>query len=257
MWRLMDELKLSEFAEFTEDGFRALLRQLKMGGYRFARYDDGENPSDDRHVLWRHDVDVSMHRAARLAEIEAEEDVHATYFVNLRCAFYNLLEPEIEALLKGIRALGHDIGLHFDTSAYDKCEWTSESLALAVRRERTFLEVLLEAPVSAMSWHNPELSNVLVFDEDRIEGLINAYSGRLNKLYTYCSDSNGYWRFKPMAHVIGEAPERLHLLTHPEWWTPDPLSPAERINRAVAGRASKVRRNREALLAATGRRNIW
>ena len=91
----------------------SLLRQLEAAGYRFARY--GERPSD-RHVLWRHDVDVSMHRAARLAEIEAERGAVATYFVNPRSAFYNLLEPEIEVLLRRIRSLAHEIGLHFDVA---------------------------------------------------------------------------------------------------------------------------------------------
>ena len=93
----------------------SLLRPLEAGGYGFARY--GERPSG-RHVLWRHDVDVSMHRAARLAEIEAERGVVATYFVNPRSVFYNLLEPEIEVLLRRIRSLGHEIGLHFDAGAY-------------------------------------------------------------------------------------------------------------------------------------------
>ena len=95
--------------------FVSLLRQLEAAGYRFARY--GERPSD-RHVLWRHDVDVSMHRAARLAEIEAERGAVATYFVNPRSAFYNLRSPKSRRLLRRIRSLGHEIGLHFDAGAY-------------------------------------------------------------------------------------------------------------------------------------------
>lgn len=61
-----------DFTEFTEVGFRNLLRQMKTARYRFARY--GEN-AGDRHVIWRHDVNCSMHRAAMLAAIEAEEGV--------------------------------------------------------------------------------------------------------------------------------------------------------------------------------------
>ena len=53
----------ASFQGFTETAYRDILRQLKTGGYRFARYGDG---GLDRHVIWRHDVDISMHRAARL-----------------------------------------------------------------------------------------------------------------------------------------------------------------------------------------------
>jgi hypothetical protein len=244
---------MEDFAEFTEAGFLALLGQLKAGGYRFARF--GEKPSA-RHVFWRHDVDVSMHRAARLAEIEAETGAVGTYFVNPRSAFYNLLEPEIEILLRRIRSFGHDIGLHFDAGAYSVTSWTNDSLKAALQREVSFVENLLQARVTAFSWHNPEFFNLLQFDADEIGGLINVYARQLRLTYTYCSDSNGYWRFKPMGEVIREGHERLHLLTHPEWWTPEAMPPSERIDRAILERARKVRSDYDLLLERFGRRNI-
>jgi hypothetical protein len=94
---------MAAYGDFTEASFRDMLRALKAGGYRFVRY--GEAP-EGRHVLWRHDVDFSMHRAAQLARIEAQEGATATYFLNAHCAFYNLLEPEILQLCKEIRAAG-------------------------------------------------------------------------------------------------------------------------------------------------------
>jgi hypothetical protein len=96
----------TKWSEFTEVGFRSLLLQLKDDGYRFARYGHDE---PHRHVLWRHDVDLSLHRATRLAEIEAEEGAVATYFVNPRWMLYNLEEPEILACVRRIIALGHQI----------------------------------------------------------------------------------------------------------------------------------------------------
>jgi hypothetical protein len=74
--------------------------------------------------------------------------------------------------------------------------------------------------------------------------------------YIYCSDSNGYWRFKPMDEVIREGHHRLHLLTHPEWWTPEAMPPSERIDRAIFGRARKVRHDYDVLLRKSGRRNV-
>jgi hypothetical protein len=243
----------SEYLEFTERGLRNLLGLLKSGGYRFAKFgDDGT----DRHVLWRHDIDVSVHRAFRLAQIEAEEGVFSTYFVNPRSAFYNFLEPDILALLKSIKALGHDIGLHFDAEADGVTRWTNEQLEAAVRCDRSILATVFGRAITAVSWHNPDLSNLLDFDAEEVGGLLSTYSAKLRRDYVYCSDSNGYWRFKPMGKVIAEAHLRLHLLTHPEWWTPEPLSPSDRIDRALMGRARAIRTRYDSLLKHGGRRNI-
>jgi hypothetical protein len=48
----------------------------------------------------------------------------------------------------------------------------------------------------------------------------------------------------------------LHLLTHPAWWTPDEMSPSERIDRAILGRARATRGDYDALLKAAGRKNV-
>lgn len=242
-----------QFHDFTEDAYRDLLRLLKCRSYRFFRF--GYNGAA-RHVLWRHDVDVSMHRAARLAEIEAEEGAVATYFLNPRSDFYNLLEPEIAALIKRIVAAGHEIGLHFDASGFSVTQWTGKTLARAIARERRLLEAILEKSVRAISWHNPDLSNLLDFQDEMTGGLINAYSAILRRDYVYGSDSNGYWRFKPMNELIAEGHCKLHLLTHPEWWTPESLPPSKRIDRAIMGRARATRLRYDALLARGGRMNV-
>ena len=61
--------------------------------------------------------------------------------------------------------------------------------------------------------------------------------------YAYISDSNGYWRFDRLPEVIAAgAHERLHVLTHPEWWQEEAMSPRERILRCIAGRGAAPRR---------------
>jgi len=242
-----------DWSEFTEEAFRNLLRQLKVCGYAFARYGEIRN---DRHVLWRHDVDFSLHRSARLAAIEAEEGALATYFVNPHCTFYNLAEPAVVRRLEIIAGLGHEIGLHFDAEAFPTTDWSHADLERAVERESRLLELITGRVPNAMSWHNPELAKLLRFDADTIGGLVNAYGATLRARYAYASDSNGYWRFKPMAEVIAEGHDRLQLLTHPAWWTPKPLAPSERIDRCIRGRAAAVRAEYDALLASGGRMNI-
>jgi len=240
-------------AEFTEGCFKRMLAALKGAGYAFAGF--GER-HDGRHVLWRHDVDLSPHRALALAKIEAEEGAIATYFVNPRANFYSLSEREVVKIVSHISGLGHQIGLHFDGDAQGAGNWTAESLEAAVAEEARLLRLAVGFKIMAVSWHNPDLGNLLDFDANVIAGLHNVYCRRIRDEYTYCSDSNGYWRFKPMTEVIAEGHDRLHLLTHPEWWTPEPMSPSDRIHRAINGRAKANRRFYDELIAAAGRANV-
>jgi hypothetical protein len=242
----------ARFDEFTEAGFRHLVSQLQVGGYAFASF--GER-RDDRHVLWRHDIDVSVHRAARLAEIEADMGARATYFFDLRSSFYNLAEASVLTRARAIAAHGHHLGLHFSV-APPAHGWSLEILQQAVVRERNLIESILEAPVTAVSWHNPVLSNLLDLDVETIAGLANAYGRCVRTDYVYGSDSNGYWRFSPMAEVVAQSHPRLHLLTHPEWWTPEPMAPSVRVDRAIQGRARAVRAGYDAVLAQSGRINV-
>jgi hypothetical protein len=49
--------------EFTEAAYRRILQAAK-GHYRFERFGTS---SAEPHVLWRHDIDISVHRALRIA----------------------------------------------------------------------------------------------------------------------------------------------------------------------------------------------
>ncbi len=42
-------------------------------------------------MLWRHDVDHSLNRAYRLAEIEEEFGIKATYFIHIQSGFITCL----------------------------------------------------------------------------------------------------------------------------------------------------------------------
>jgi len=188
-----------------------------------------------------------------LAEVEAKEGFRSTFFLMTRGRFYSLPEPECFALVQQISALGHEIGLHFDSGTD---QWSAKDLTAAISREKHFLEDLVDQPIKSVSYHNPDMSNVLQFNDERIAGLHNAYSAALRRDYVYCSDSNGYWRFMPMPEVIAAGHDRLYLLTHPEWWTPTPMPPRDRIARAIVGRAEAAMQDYDRILLDAGRVNI-
>lgn len=237
-----------DYSEFTEDGYRRALASAKAS-YAFEPFG---TESTERHVLWRHDVDVSVQRAARLAEIEAEEDVRATYFFSFHSTFYNLLERPVLDAAATVLACGHWLGLHFDSAFAGRGD-----VAERIAREEAQLADLLERPVVAFSFHNPGVVNDdLAYDHDTVAGLVNAYGRSIRERYRYVSDSNGYWRHDRLLDLLEEPPPYLHVLTHPEWWQEKQMAPRARIERAVQGRAERTLRDYDELLEAAGRRNL-
>jgi hypothetical protein len=228
--------------DFTEQRFRWLLRLAKRR-YRFEPF--GTNCTEP-HILWRHDIDYSLERALRIASIEAEEGVQATYFLLVTCRYYSLLEREARRSAQRILALGHRIGLHFDPLVY---EGEARPMEDAIHHERELLEGIVAAPVAVMSFHNPAQAGVLDVTRHELGGLLNVYGGRIRSDYLYGSDSFGVWRFTPMQQVLEEARHpRLHLLTHPVWWTEVPASPRAKIARAIAERSRFLQQTYDDLL---------
>lgn len=241
----------SKTADFTENAYRELLRVARVR-YAFRPFAEAVEVASG--ILWRHDIDISVHRALALARIERDEDVRATYFVHLHSSFYNAFESDIVGRLRQIVALGHELGLHFDPQFSGSTPTDRDALARAVSRERDHLQETVGAPVVAVSFHDPDVAGFTDIHDDRIAGLVNAYGNRLRRDFTYCSDSNGYWRFKPIRDVLTEpGHDRVHVLTHPEWWVPEPMTPRARIARAIDGRAASVARRYDEALRALGR----
>lgn len=238
------------FEEFTRDHYCNFVRQIAKQ-YNFRTYDKFD--PEERFVLWRHDVDMSMHAALKLAQIEAEAGVRATYFLLPGSVYYNLFEPRVKRCMEGIRALGHAFGLHFDASAYSLN--SPSDLEEALTNERTMLEAYCGQPITAFSFHDPAPST-LVFNQERYSGLVNCYSQFFRDKVKYVSDSNGIWRYKRLDEVLQEAPPRLQILTHPEWWTEIPMSPRARVFRCIEGRARYCLSQYNAALAAGGRDNV-
>ena len=222
------------FTDFTEESYRALLRTARAE-YRLIDYADYR--AAGKNCLWRHDIDYSVHRGLRLAQIEAEESIKATYFVLLHSEFYHFGEKTVTAMLREILALGHRLALHFDPSYYDVGDL--ESFSRWLDYEKQILETLFATTLHAFSIHQPDVGgDWMNLGRDEICGMVNTYGPHLKSEFTYCSDSNGYWRFRRLRDVLAEASApKLQILTHPAWWTPEAMSPRSRVSRCVDGRA--------------------
>jgi len=173
---------------FDLEHYRELLDAARAGGYRFAFFDRAPEAGD---LLLRHDVDLSLDAALRIAELEAEADATATYFLMTRSEFYNLDAPSGERALERLRELGHRVGLH--------AVWPH------VDRDERFDPVL--------AWHNPDPEYMRL----PVDDLVNVMTAPWADVYR--SDSNLHWRQGcPHEELRAGAFERLQLLTHPEIW---------------------------------------
>lgn len=170
--------------------YRELLEAAQAGGYRFARF--GEGPADGD-IFLRHDVDLSLDAALRMAELERQLEATATYFLMTESVFYNLASKEGVTAIERLRTLGHRVGLH------------------AVYPNAT-LDGRFD-PVVA--WHNPDPA----YMRAPVAGAINVMEDRYFDPAAYRSDSNQHWRSGcPHDELRAGAFTWLQLLTHPEIW---------------------------------------
>ena len=241
------------FSDFTHNHYTELLLEAKKE-YEFIEFNSIEINKDKKIILCRHDVDVSIHEALHLAHIENEINVKATYFLLPHSEFYNLFEKSITDMVNEIISLGHNIGLHFDPIYYNVT--TKEELEHWLNFEKEVIEKIFHIKVNTFSFHNPT-EEILTFGDLSYAGMLNTYANEIKSNILYCSDSNGYWRFKRMFDVISiDKPNKLQILTHPEWWTAEIMSPKQKIWRCIEKRAEKNKNFYENTLSKFGRNVI-
>ena len=226
--------KLSTTADFTLAGYRGLLISLLGKGYEVRGFADADPQC--RHLVLRHDIDVSIEAALPVAAVEKELALRATYFVLLRGEIYN---PFSKAGLDGlmeIAGMGHEIGLHLDAALYGD---DRRALDRAAEAECAALEALVGREVRVISFHRPAKS--LLGFAGPIAGRRHAYEPRFFAEMGYCSDSKGDWHHgAPLEHPAVAKGRALQLLTHPVWWTGEGAPPEARLRRFLEARMATL-----------------
>ncbi|MDL0121108.1 hypothetical protein PNP85_01985 [Halobacterium salinarum] len=221
----------STTCEFTYDWYRNFLQGLNDADRNFTTY-DGEIETGD--VLLRHDVDLSVERAVRMAEIEAAEGVQATYFLLVTTKMYNLLNDEVRERVSRIRSLGHNIGLHFSTHQYYEEEPRTKSLVKRIEIERQIFKMATGIPVDTVSFHIPP-DWVL---RQSFDDFVSTYEERFFSEISYRGDSNQRWRNDPP--FDSGYPEKLQILVHPGLWGENDREFEDCVHRAVDNVAESV-----------------
>lgn len=235
------------FQDFTFDHYRTLIRETKKK-FNFLNYSD--LPSDSHFALWRHDVDFSVENALKMAQIEKEEGVKATYFILLHSEFYSFLDKAKVEQVKSIIGQGHDIGLHFDCQFYDAT--SVDTVVNWLEFEKTLLEKVLCCEIKSFSFHNPSVNQIQMKDWT-YAGMVNASATYFYEDVGFVTDSNGFCKEGAILDTIHENHRPMQVLTHPVWWSEQIASPKERMDLFFRERAQVARTTYQNIISAGGR----
>lgn len=218
--------------EFAYRDYLHLLRTIRSTG-RLTDFRSVLNDQPDRYVVLRHDVDFTIERAYRLAKIEHDEGVQSSYFIMVDSEFYNAFSPRHTALLREMAAMGHHVGLHYQSP---EGEHGDEAILNDIQYKLQLLSGITGRPADRFSYHRPSRADLTrALDAD----IVNAYAPAFFTYYAgeapagplnvkYISDSMGQWNFtQPFTRpdeAFFAAHERVQILAHPCWWTQEGLA---------------------------------
>ena len=213
---------------FSHAGYRRLLEFISREmGYPLCPL--REAPDEGPFVILRHDVDFSLAKAREMAELDHEAGARSTFFVLLTAPYYNPFSAAGVRALREIADLGHEIGLHYDSSEFEAMDTEGRRRRVGVRAAA--LADAVGQPVTSIAQHKPASSGV----RETFPAFRDAYDPHWIHEIGYLSDSRMRWGY-PDVEGFFRAHRRSQLLIHPLWWSAEPT---DRVGafRAVRDRA--------------------
>lgn len=138
--------------DFTLKTYHSLLCALQKADYRFYTFEEycerKEDLSDSKFVILRHDVDEIASNALKIALLEHELGIRATYYFRI---VKQSFDPDI---IWKIVALGHEVGYH-----YEDLVFADGDMSKAIGTFATHLQEIRKFyPVRTVSMHGSSSS---------------------------------------------------------------------------------------------------
>jgi hypothetical protein len=180
----------------------------------------------EKFCVLRHDIEFSIDRALKIAEIEKSLGISSTYTVQLRNNTYNALSQKNIDIIRKINNMGHKIGLHQNPPMMN-----DEKLIKYILKDIETLEHYYGFEVDRYAFHrcgsNPEILKRYV----EIPNKINCYDKKFFHYFKgdtpkklrvyYLADSNHKWKYGHPLELNFNKVNKIQLLTHPYSWTED------------------------------------
>lgn len=196
-----------------------------------------DRTSPARSAFIRHDVDVSLDRARRLAEREVDWGVRTTYHVMIDSPLYDVRSDASISAIRAISEMGHEVGLHYDVVARRTKDVDAATREADIDDACGAIEDIAGGRVRSVSFHRPipELMGGAL----RVAGRVSGYAEPLFRWYL--SDSRARWREGDPIESLGTPrSDVLQILIHPIWWGEENVRPGERLREFLLGFSPNV-----------------
>ncbi|HHY28550.1 MAG TPA: PEGA domain-containing protein [Desulfitobacterium dehalogenans] len=210
--------------------YQDYLDEILRLGYTPIKVMDYYNnvPITDKTLILRHDVDESADYALEMAELEKARGIKSSYYFRWCTA-----DPEV---IRKVRAMGHEVGLHYETLAFYAREMglkSVEDITPTVRQElrrRLKFEIAeferLHGDIYTIASHGAEenrrlrLTNyqAVMEGENPLDyGIIGTAYGPIIEKFSYMSDVGGIWEPFPYPELENNKGP-FYFLIHPIHW---------------------------------------
>ena len=217
--------------------YKKILENIKASG-KLMDYKEAINKTE--FLVLRHDVEFSLDRAYKMAIIEQNVGVSASYFVQITNNAYNALSMQNQKLIREMSDMGHKIGLHYHLNGITDPLKTRDGIRDQIR----IMSEMCGISVDRFSVHRPVRE--VYYNSIPIDGIINAYSPEFFTLFDedkpveeqvpevkYIADSRHRWNYGyPDTETIKQF-KKLQLLIHPDFWSEEGCAAKENFAKLI------------------------
>jgi hypothetical protein len=228
--------------DFTIKVFKNLCSEVQKQGYSQITVDDycsGKVDFGKKNIIFRHDVDRKIDMALRMAAVEFEMDIRATYYFRYTPAVFK------PAIIQKIKEFNHEIGYHYEV--LDKTNGNHEQAIVLFEKELNSFREIVDIRTICMHgnpikpWSNRDLWKTYDFRKYGING--EPYVSIDYNKFLYLSDTGRTWSGKySIKDVVGTqfnqkirhtndiitllksgTSPNICLLVHPNRWSDNPV----------------------------------
>jgi len=224
--------------DFTLSIYRRLIEDLLKDDFIFLRVADYLLPDEDtpKIVVLRHDIDARPENALKMAQLEYQEGIKATYYFR---AVKNTFKPDI---IKNISEMDHEIGYHYEDLAACKGNqseaWDSFRKNLAEFRKICAIKTICMHGSPLQPYDNRDLWKKYDYKDEEIIG--EPYLSMDFSKISYLTDTGRRWdgfkfnirdktqtgmnsSYRTTFDIInavkkGRFPSKALITTHPQRW---------------------------------------
>jgi len=220
--------------DFSYRFYENTLKELQKN-HEFVFLDNVSNND----VILRHDIDIALEPALKMAKIENKLGISSTFFILFQSSFYNPFSVSSLKIIKEILDLDHRIGFHYDSSVYIKNHLRPKEI---IMKEIDIMNKYYDTSIREIAAHNPTTNDKLKII---LPGIIDADSKKFKENRKYLSDSVQNWREGSFSNYISE--KNLYILIHPIWWSKDNLKREEILKSFSGGKLDPHKKEVEQL----------